>query len=289
MANRFGLFYGDGKTYDTYQAPSAAPSKLSMNSSNNQTEKKRKAQLALQKKRDKRYIETGSGHDSILNHVVPKSLTKNVEEQSVNWGIGQRSLSQEDLDETPVAQRKKSSRPNNVTPVSTKKVSFATSNVSEHVTSPDSKGGKEDTGNETKKSEWVGKELMCNACGNMESMCHQVLFGSYLTQECIMMVEDSVEPEAVTEADICRHFTAKYNDHLKSYCWDEFRLLDTHWYMLPMCLEGGAMMYTLDLINKKQIYDLLAKQRVYGVARDKFFNTADKNTKKKGGKDKDDA
>ena len=285
MANRFGLFYGDGKTYDTYQPPSKAPSKLSMNSSSKHSEKKRKAQLAIQKKRDKRYIETGSGHDSILNHAVPKSLTKNVEEQPVNWGIEQRSLSQEDLDETPVAERK-NPNPNNVTPVSKgKKVSFA---FDQDDVTPKEKT----TETEEKKSEWVGKELMCNACGNMESMCHQVLFGSYLTQECIMMVEDSVEPEAVTEAQICRHFTEKYNDRLKSYCWDEFSLLDTHWYMLPMCLEGGAMMYTLDLINKKQIYDLLAKKRVYGVARDKFFNTAKdakKSKKNKDGKDKDDA
>ena len=162
-------------------------------------------------------------------------------------------------------------------PPAKNRVSFAGVEPSVQVT-PGKPVSKE---NKKKKTKYVGKQLMCQACGNMEKYCHQVMFGFFLTHECITMYEDSVEPENVTENMLHKHFVDKYNDRLRIYCWDEFHKYDTCWYELPMCHESGSLQYTLKLIQNQQVYCLLRNKRIYGVAQNHIFHAADKMQKKR--------
>ena len=90
------------------------------------------------------------------------------------------------------------------------------------------------------------------------------------------MHEWSKEPNNVTENMICDHITERYNDELRSWCWQEFHEYDTNTYVLPGCIEAGSLVYTLDLIQGHQTYNLLQEKRVFGLTCKRLFHTADR-------------
>ena len=69
-----------------------------------------------------------------------------------------------------------------------------------------------DTTNQVEEKEnvpYIGKSVVCCACGNSNDLCHQVRFGFFLIQEAITMYKWNREPNNVTENMISNLFTER--------------------------------------------------------------------------------
>ena len=117
-------------------------------------------------------------------------------------------------------------------------------------------------------------DFVCVGCGNDRNRCHQYLFGGWLVQEAISLLDEKNADE-ITEDDVLLRMQEKYNTLLSFGCWHEIQMYDTScWYDFPGCLRESSVEYALKVIKNQQVFFHLKNRRQGGIAIKTLRNTS---------------
>ena len=122
----------------------------------------------------------------------------------------------------------------------------------------------------------MNSNFVCVGCGNRRDDCHEYLYGSWLVQETISLMNKK-EPVTLTENDVRHRMKYEYNKHVNFACYKEVKKYDSDcWYEFPDCLEKGAVQYGLKVFKNQQIFCHLNNRREGGVVGRTMRNKATK-------------
>lgn len=63
----------------------------------------------------------------------------------------------------------------------------------------------------------VVSEFLCEVCGNRRGDCHQYVYGSFLVQEAVSLLQER-EADEVTSDDVRHYMRCSYINHLNFTC-----------------------------------------------------------------------
>ena len=117
-------------------------------------------------------------------------------------------------------------------------------------------------------------DFVCVGCGNDRENCHQYLFGGWLVQDAICILDEK-SPDEITEEDVINRMKDKYNTQLSFGCWHKIKMFDTACcYDFPGCLRESSVEYALKVIKNQQIFFHLKQRRQGGIAIKTLRNTS---------------
>ena len=152
--------------------------------------------------------------------------------------------------------------------------SLKTPSKPESVTTSSNVGEKDaSTATETAEAK-VDYNFICAGCGNRCNNCHQYVYGSWLVQEVISLLNEK-EADKLSDDDVRHTMKYVYNKQLNFHCYRKTYKYDQDcWYDFPDCLETGSVEYALKVICNQQIFFHLQKRREGGIVGQTMCNTA---------------
>ena len=122
----------------------------------------------------------------------------------------------------------------------------------------------------------VNSNFVCIGCGNCRDDCHEYLYGSWLVQETISLMNKK-EPVELTENNARHRMRYEYNKHVNFACYKEVHKYNSDcWYQFLDCLEKGAVQYGIKIFKNQQFFCHLNNRREGGVVGRTMRNRATK-------------
>ena len=107
----------------------------------------------------------------------------------------------------------------------------------------------------------VEDDFVCVGCGNDRETCHQYMFGGWLVQDAISILDEK-QPDEITEEDVINRMKEKYNTQLSFGCWHKIKMFDPSCcYDFPECIKESSVDYALKVIKNQQIFFHLKQRR----------------------------
>ena len=124
--------------------------------------------------------------------------------------------------------------------------------------------------------EEVKPGFVCSRCGNRRKQCHQYVYGAWLVQEALSLLNEK-EANEITKDDINHRMKVSYNDKINFHCFKKTFLYNSDcWYDFPDCLKEGSVAFAHRIINDGQVLYHLQQKRQGGIAAKTMRNTATK-------------